>query len=198
MLDELNKIQYQLDSLNKQNNQIEDKLIQLNDNLSSYNVNLNDLLKEKQFYKNAIDIVYERSIKELKDILNSALSTIFYDRDFALDIVLSDKNGKSLQFKMTEEGKPVNLKRGTGMGVLTVISAVLQMYYLQCKNSRILMLDESYSAVSEEYVEAFFNFLSQMCQQLGFKIILITHDKRFLQYADKTYKLEKGEIVDEY
>lgn len=82
MLNDLNKLQYQIDSLNKQNNQIEDKLIQLNDNLSSYNVNLNELLKEKQFYKNAIDIVYERSIKELKDILNSALSTIFYDRAY--------------------------------------------------------------------------------------------------------------------
>ena len=96
-----------------------------------------------------------------------------------------------------EDGKPVNLKRGTGMGVKTVISAILQMYYLQCKGSKILMLDEKYSAVSEEYVPAFFEFLSKLCESLQFRIILITHDKRFLQYADKTYRIDKG-VVNEF
>ena len=80
------------------------------------------------------------------------------------------------------------------MGVKTVISAILHMYYLQCKNSKILMLDEKYSAVSEEYVPAFFEFLHQLCEKLDFRIILITHDKRFLDYADKRYIINQGEV----
>ena len=59
------------------------------------------------------------------------------------------------------------------------------------------MLDEKYSAVSEEYVPAFFEFLAKLCESLQFRIILITHDKRFLQYADKTYRIDKG-VVNEF
>lgn len=194
MIEELNKIKYKLETLQKHLIDTESKL----DNLNQQNIDLNNelagILEEREYYKKAVDVVYERSIKELKDLLNSALHAIFIDRDFEVDIELSDKRGKSIQLKALENGRPVNLKRGTGMGVKTVISAILHMYYLQCKNSKILMLDEKYSAVSEEYVPAFFEFLSQLCQKLGFKIILITHDKRFLDYADKKYKINQGEV----
>lgn len=196
MLQELNRIQYTLDTLKNNYNLINTKTTELNE----YNIDLNNqlarILEERQYYKRAVDIIYERSVEELKDLLNSALKTIFYDRDFEVDIVLTDKRGKSLQLKALENGKPVNLKKGTGMGEKTVISAILQIYYLQCKGSNILMLDEKYSAVSEEYVEQFFQFLSQLCQKLQFRIILITHDKRFLQYADKTYKFNEGRVYE--
>lgn len=196
MLEQLNKLKYQIETLQKQRTQIDNQLNVFNANIMSLNEQLALVLQEKEYYKKAVDVVYERSIQELKAMLNSALSTIFVDRDFAVDIVLSDKRGKSIQLKALENGKPVNLKRGTGMGVKTVISAVLHIYYLQCKNSKILMLDEAYSAVSEEYVEAFFTFLSQLCEKLDFKIILITHDPRFLQYANKKYRINQGVVTD--
>lgn len=195
MIEELNKIKYKIDTLKKHYEANNNKIDCLKNQNTDLNNQLADIIQEREYYKKAVDVVYERSIQELKDLLNSALSTIFTDRDFEVDIVLSDKRGKSLQLKALENGKPVNLKRGTGMGVKTVISAILHMYYLQCKGSKILMLDEKYSAVSEEYVPAFFEFLSQLCQKLEFKIILITHDKRFLDYADKRYKLNQGEVI---
>ena len=197
MLQDLNKIKYQLELLNKRKQDLNVKQEQLMQQNIDLNNKLADVIEERQYYKKAIDIIYERSIEELKTLLNSALATIFYDRDFSIDIELTDKRGKSLQLKALENGKPVNLKRGTGMGVKTVISAILQMYYLQCKGSKILMLDEKYSAVSEEYVPAFFEFLSKLRESLQFRIILITHDKRFLQYADKTYRIDKG-VVNEF
>lgn len=196
MLDQLNQIKYKLQNLKTQQEQLQQKCNLLQQQNIDLNNNLADVLEEKQYYKKAVDIVYDRSIQELKDLLNSALATIFADRDFQVDIVLSDKRGKSLQIKALENGNPVNLKRGTGMGVKTVISAILHMYYLQCKNSKILMLDEKYSAVSEEYVPEFFAFLSQLCEKLDFRIILITHDKRFLQYANKSYHFNMGEVSE--
>ena len=138
MIEELNKIKYKLESLQKHQIDTNNRLEVLNQQNIDLNNQLAEVLEEREYYKKAVDIVYERSIKELKDLLNSALATIFTDRDFEIDIELSDKRGKSLQLKAFEKGKPVNLKRGTGMGVKTVISAILHMYYLQCKNSKIL------------------------------------------------------------
>ena len=196
MIEQLNKLKYQIETLQNQQQYIDNQLNVLHCNIGDLNKQLSSLIEEREYYKKAVDIVYERSIQELKDILNSALSTIFCDRQYSVDIAITDKRGKSLQLKAYEDGKPINPKRGLGMGVKTVISAVLHIYYLQCKNSRILMLDEAYSAISVEYVEAFFEFLSQLCRKLDFKIILITHDPRFLQYADKTYRINQGVVSD--
>jgi DNA repair exonuclease SbcCD ATPase subunit len=197
MLDELNKIKYRLDTLKKTMEFNNQQTVELNKQLSQVTSEMTFIIEAREYYRKAVDIVYERSIKELKDILNSALQYIFFDENYSIEIELTDKRGKSLNIRIFLDGKPANLKRGTGMGVKTVISAVLHMYYLQCKNSKVLMLDEAYSAVSAEYVDRFFDFLHQMCEKLGFKIILITHDERLLKYGDKRYIIDKGEVTEE-
>lgn len=196
-MEELQKIKYKIETLNKTKEFNQTKAVELNKQLAEVTNEMTFILEAREYYRKAVDIVYERSIVELKDILNSALSYVFYDEDYKVEIELTDKRGKSLNIRLFQNGKPVNLKRGTGMGVKTVISAVLHMYYLQCKNSKILMLDEAYSAVSVEYIDRFFEFLHQMCDRLGFKIILITHDERMLKYGDKKYRIDKGVVSEE-
>ena len=197
MIEELSKIKYKLETLSKTLDFNKQKITEYNTSLAEITQDMSFIIESREYYRRAVDIVYERSIQELKDILNSALSYIFYDENYNIEIELTDKRGKSLNFRIFLDGKPANLRRGTGMGVKTVISAVLHMYYLQCKNSKILMLDEAYSAVSVEYVDRFFDFLHQMCEKLGFKIILITHDERLLKYGDKRYIIDKGEVTEE-
>ena len=194
---ELNKITYKLETLQKTKEHNNGEIITLNESLSKATNEMTFIINAREYYRKAVDIIYERSIVELKDILNSALKYVFYDEDYSVDIELSDKRGKSLNIRLFLDGHPVNLKRGSGMGIKTTISAVLHMYYLQCKNSKILMLDEAYSAVSEEYADRFFSFLKQLCEKLGFKIILITHDVRFLKYGDKKYRIDRGIVKEE-
>lgn len=193
-MEELNRIKYQIETLQKQKEYNLSVLSRMEKDLKTYTEDSELIIKSREYYKKAIDIAYERSILELKDILNSALSYIFYDEDYNLEIELTDKRGKSLNLRLFHNGNLANLKRGTGMGVKTVISAILHMYYLQCKDSHVLMLDEAYSAVSEEYTDRFFDFLSQMCEKLKFKIILITHDPRYLDYGDKKYVITRGVV----
>lgn len=151
-------------------------------------------IEAKEYYKRAVDLIYEKSVKELTGTLNAALSCIFEDRDFRIDVELSDKRGKSLSLVMYDGGSPVSLKDGMGMGVNCAISAILQLYYLNCKGKKVLMLDEAYSNISEEYVEQFFDFFNKLVKRLGFTVVLITHDPRFLQYADKVYSICQGNI----
>lgn len=197
-MEELQKIKYKIDTLINKKEYNNKELFNCTNQLEVLNNEMKFIIENREFYKKGIDIIYENSIGELKEILNFALHYIFNDEDYNLEIELSDKRGKSLNFRLFHNGKPANLKRGTGMGVKTVISAVLHMYYLQCKNSKILMLDEAYAAVSEEYIDRFFNFLSDMCQKLGFKIILITHDKRLLCYGNKYYIIDRGRVCQKH
>lgn len=159
---------------------------------------IKEQIEASTYYKRAVDLIYEKSVKELKDTLNSALSYIYFDRDFKIDVELSDKRGKSLSLVMYNNGEVVSLKRGMGKGVNCAISAILLLYYLNCKGKRVLLLDESYSNLSEEYVEQFFDFFKKLVKQLGFKVVFITHDPRFLGYADKVYTVNCGEVSCEH
>lgn len=194
MLEQLNKIKYQIQNLKDTQTNADNKIVMLQQDLVTETDKLGFVLETRQAYKKAIDIVYERSVQELKDVLNSALNFVFFDRNYEMDIVLTDKRGKSLSFILQDNGKPVSLKTGTGMGIKCVISAILHIYYLQCKNSKILLLDEAYSNISKKYVSNFFEFLTQLCDNLDFKIIMITHDPRFLEYGRKNYIIDNGEV----
>lgn len=194
LLEELQHYKYKLEELNKQKETIQDEIDHIDIDLTTYDRQLKGVVEARQYYKKAIDIVYERSIQELKDVINSALSYIFKDKNLTIDVQLSDKRGKSLTFVIQNNGRRVSLKHGMGMGVKCVISCILHIYYLQCKNSKILMLDEAYSNISKEYIASFFEFIGKLCEKLDFVIILITHDERFIEYADRVYTISNGYV----
>lgn len=194
-IEELNKLKYQLENLGRTKQYLQQQIEQQQKHVQEYNLDLEEILETREYYKKVVDLIYERSVVELKDLLNTALAYGFKDRNFEMDIQLSDKRGKSLQFIISENGKPVNLKCAMGMGVKCVISAVLHMYYLQCNGSNVLILDETYSNISKGYVPFFFDFIQQMCEKLDFTMIIITHDERFLDYGNKTYTFKLGEVL---
>lgn len=194
MLEELNRIKYKIETIKSILVNCENKIQEDNKGLQECEEMLSKILVAKQFYKKGVDIIYERSVQELKDTLNSALSYVFFDEDYTVDIILSDKRGKSLSLIVMQNGYPISLKRGMAMGVNCVISAILHIYYLQCKNSNILILDEAYHNVSRQYVERFFEFLRRLTLSIGFTLVLITHDERVTSFANRVYKINHGKI----
>ena len=195
ILEELKQYKYKLDNVATMQTNLLQRISLLDKDIDDCDRNLKGVIESRQYYKKAIDLIYEKSIQELKDVLNSALSYIFKDKSLEVDIQLSDKRGKSLTFIITNNGRKVSLKRGMCMGVKCVISCILHIYYLQCKNSKILMLDEAYSNISKNYISDFFDFLSKLCEKLQFTLILITHDERFIEYADRVYEISNGYVT---
>ena len=176
ILEELKQYKYKLDNVATMQTNLLQRISLLDKDIDDCDRNLKGVIESRQYYKKAIDLIYEKSIQELKDVLNSALSYIFKDKSLEVDIQLSDKRGKSLTFIITNNGRKVSLKRGMGMGVKCVISCILHIYYLQCKNSKILMLDEAYSNISKNYISDFFDFFSKLFEKLQFMLFLIIHD----------------------
>ena len=152
----------------------------------------------KEYYVKAIDIMYEESIGALKETLNSALRYIVYDKNYNCNLILDDKRGaKTLELTLVDldEDFEVDLKDGAGQGIRTIISFILKAYYLINKGSRVLFLGEKYSALSEHYVPRFFEFLKKMAEEKGMIVVLITHDTRFMDYADNIYMVNMGNVT---
>lgn len=160
------------------------------------------LKRAKEKYTVAVNELYEESIVSLKDTLNVALKYVMFDKNYSANLVLEDQRGtKSLSIYLVDDddGFEVDLKDGVGQGVRTIISFVLKSYYLLNQNSKVLFLDEKYSALSSHYVPRFYEFMKKFCEEHNFIVVMISHIENQIEQADKIYYLNDGVIseVDE-
>lgn len=156
--------------------------------------------RAKEKYQIAVNELYEESIVALQDTLNAALKYIMYDKNYSAKLLLEDVRGtKSLSIVLVDEddGFEVDLKDGVGQGVRTIISFVLKSYYLLNQNSKVLFLDEKYSALSAHYVPRFYEFIEKFCEDNDFIIVMISHIDNQIEHADKVYYLNDGVISEE-
>lgn len=154
----------------------------------------------REKYQVAVNELYEESVVALQDTLNAALKYIMYDKNYSAKLVLEDLRGtKSLAIVLVDEddGFEIDLKDGVGQGVRTIISFVLKSYYLLNQNSRVLFLDEKYSALSAHYVPRFYEFIEKFCEDNDFIIVMISHVDNQIEHADKVYYLNDGVISEE-
>lgn len=176
---------------------LEDSNNTLMEEVNSNDEDLRVIQESAIYYKKSQDILYQRSIGALKDLINSALAFIFRDREYEISINIEDKRGaKNLTFglKDLDCDFEVSLKNGCGNGVRSVISAILNIFVLLNKNRKVLILDEKYSYISTDYLENFFIFLSKICREKGLRVILISHDPRFIEFAEKVYLVSEGYV----
>lgn len=154
----------------------------------------------KEKYQVAVSSLYEESIGALKDTLNTALQYIFFDKNYSANLILEDKGGiKTLSVLLVDEDNDfeVDLKDGVGQGVRTVLSFVLKSYYLINQNSKVLLLDEKYSALSSHYVPRFYEFMKKFCEEHDFIIVMISHIDSQIEHADKLYYINDGVVSEE-
>ena len=153
----------------------------------------------KEKYTVAVNELYEESIGALKDTLNTALKYVMFDKNYSANLELEDVRGtKSLSVTLVDDddGFEVDLKDGVGQGVRTIISFVLKSYYLLNQNSKVLFLDEKYSALSSHYVPRFYEFMKRFCEENDFIIVMISHIANQIEHADKIYYINDGVISE--
>lgn len=186
------------DLLNKENI-IQENIISLEEENKKQEEYLEFLKGAKEKYTLVVNELYEESIEALKDTLNTALKYIIFDKNYSVDLILEDKRGvKSLSLLLVDEdeGFEVDLKDGVGQGVRTVISFVLKSYYLLNQSSKVLFLDEKYSALSSHYIPRFYEFMKKFCEENDFIIVMISHIESQIEHADKVYYLNDGVISE--
>lgn len=195
MLDSMKYSIQGIRTLLDQRDNIKANLEETNNEISNLNAKLTFMEQSKACYVKAVDILYQESIGALKETLNTALKYIMFDKNYACNLILDDKRGtKTIEITLIDldEDFEVDLKDGVGQGVRTIISFILKAYYLINRNSKYLFLDEKYSALSDHYIPRFFEFMKRLADDKGMILVLITHDTRFAEYADRTYLVNDG------
>lgn len=134
-------------------------------------------------------ILTKTSLEYCERLATVAVKTIF---SLSAEVKYSSTDGKF--YLMFDDGMVSDIAGDEGGGIKTVISFVFSLYLVIKSNSRrVMFFDEAWTQVSAEYFPAFIAFVKQICVELGFEILLVTHDERItLNDVDTAYFMEKG------
>lgn len=169
--------------------------------------NLRDLIKKEHNFELAVDLMKKlvegmskSQINHLETLINSALSTIFFDRQYSIELVITElRNTNNLQLILNEvldDGQVVKTKlEDNGFGVKCIIGFILQVYFIiYYKQYPILFLDEAFTQLSKQYLPYLKSLINDLAAKYGFTFVLVTHDRDLMDLADRTYLVEKGEV----
>ena len=153
-----------------------------------------------EYMKEIIDLLSRSHIDHLEKLLNSAVETIFYDKNYRIEFEISEyRNSNCLDIYLietTNDGEQIKTNiKDNGFGIKTVIGFILQVYFiLYNKLSPVLFVDEGFSAISSNYLPYLKSLFNNLRDKYGFIFVLVAHDIRFLELADKTYEVKNGEV----
>ena len=142
----------------------------------------------------------QEHIERIVDLLSYALQTIFFDREYSVEVVMGDKrNSKTAEFYLVDKTDDEVIRSpfedSIGGGILAIVGFVLQVYYLgYLKQANIMFCDESFSQVSAQYIDPLIQFINELADTKKFIFVLISHDNRLIPYAKRTYEVTAGNV----
>lgn len=174
-----------------------------------YNTSLKELqqmLQDQHTYEQSIEILkrmmdqLSRSqINHLTDLLNSSVQSIFFDRQYSIELQVTElRNQNQLKILLhedTTDGHIISDINDNGYGLKGIIGFILQCYFIiYYKQEPILFLDEAFGNLSSQYLPYLKALVNSLTNKYGFRFVLITHDERLMELADRTYRVTLGEV----
>lgn len=194
------QVKSKYETLQNQLNSRKEKKIELT-NLMSSKIHKQMIYETAISYmKEIIDLLSRTHIDHLEKLLNSAVSTIFFDKNYSIRFEVSEyRNSNCLSINLIEtldDGTEIVTDiKDNGFGIKTIVGFILQIYFiLYHKLSPILFIDEGFSALSDQYIPYLRSLLNSLKEEYGFIFVLIAHDLRFIQIADLRYEVKDGEV----
>lgn len=170
-------------------------------NLRIKGVHEGELLeKTSEVFRQIQELASINSVEFISSFLTRGIRIVF-DRDLEIKIEIGDRGDRKTAEIWVIETKdnrqiPVKVTEGVGGGIQVVLSFLLQvLVILNRKLNRTIFIDEQFTQVSNEYIDGLFELFVMLIDEFDFKILLITHDKRMIDRATKTYEIRGGEIV---
>lgn len=79
-----------------------------------------------------------------------------------------------------------------GGGLVATIGFLLRVVVMLLRDGQrsenVLILDETFAHVSNEYVPGVAQFLREIVDKTGIQVLMVTHQDEFTEYADKIYR----------
>lgn len=152
------------------------------------------LTKAGELLRLLMDKLVLDQVKTIESVVTEGLRTIFVDQDLSFEAeVGSFRNKVAIDLVIRREQNGVEIVgpplETCGGGISSIASLTLRLLaLLRMKKFPLLLLDETLSAVSDDYVDATGQFLGKLAATTGIPILLVTHKQAFLDHAKSAYQ----------
>lgn len=158
------------------------------------------LKKSDAVLEEVIKSLNDSSISMVEDLVGRGLTAIF-EQYFQFKIKISTKRGNlNYDMYLLEDGKECDIMNSYGGGIVDIISILMRIVTILVVTpplKRILILDESLKHLSRDYIDNAAEFLRNLGKDLGFTIIMVSHDHTFMDHADKIIEVQKFDDYSE-
>lgn len=133
--------------------------------------------------------VLGQSTKTIDKLVTIGLQIVFEGQNLEFRTKVDKYRGKtSVKFELYENGKTSPLLDSYGGGVLVLAGVLLRtVTILTLGLRRVILLDESLSHLSDQYIVNASKLLKKLCAELDFNILMVTHQPEFAHHADRHY-----------
>jgi len=148
--------------------------------------------------QNAADGIQNAIRTALTSLCTAALKDVFYDKDVSFGIEFhQQKNATVVEMFIEEDGiryDPLE-SRGHGMADLLTFALRVSVLALQPTLRKVLILDEPFTRISEEYRDRAIEFVKEVSAKTGVQIILVTHIPELARNADKVFNVKMVDSI---
>jgi len=134
----------------------------------------------------------------ISDITSLALEAVFPE-PYKLELKFETRRNKTeCDILFTRDGLEIDPLEASGGGVVDVAAFALRIAswsLSQNKTRPTIILDEPLKWVSEGLKESAASMLKQVSAKLGIQFIVVTHEPKLTQYADKIFEVKKKRKV---
>lgn len=130
----------------------------------------------------------------LETLVSNALEEVFPEEEFSFNVAFDISYSKtSVKFELIQDGEVLDPIEACGGGVCDVISFMLRIACIYLSGSRrILIADEPFKFLSAEKRPLIYGCLSELAKTYALTVIMVSHDKLAIDYADNHYKVTKN------
>lgn len=139
--------------------------------------------------------VQAENLTRIEQLVTYGLGVVFPERALSLKATALSKRGVPwVDLTLVSAGAhEAPVLKAFGGGPASVIAFLLRTLAIRrAKLAPLMLLDESFSFVSADYVPAVGALLRELAEKAGMTILLVTHQPEFLRHATRAYRIVEG------
>lgn len=181
--------------------------LQIEKNLETAKVDFRNNQRSLRRHEQAREIVREVGLKtqqqlqfHISDITSSALEAVFVD-PYELKVEFVQRRNKTeCDLSFVRGDLEIDPIEASGVGAIDVAAFALRIAswsMMRPQTRNVIVLDEPFRYLSENYQEQASLMLKELSQKLGLQFIIVTHEQVLTEHADKVFEvsIKKGKSI---
>jgi len=136
----------------------------------------------------------------IEKLVTLAIRSVFKEQDFSFEIRFETKNNRVYAYPViTEFGNEMDPKEDMGGGIIDIISTALRiiLWHIESPRKRnVLIFDEPFRFTGKLVGRAGY-MIKYLSENLGFQVIMLSHDDELIEFCDRLYKVTRRRDVSQ-